>query len=67
MTIKTTTLSKTDLGFCTEVNVSYCCPHCYESVSDIVNLSNDGLGSSVVLSDCECPNCGHYVDLDIDL
>ena len=67
MAVKTTTLNKTDLGYATEVDVSYVCPHCKRRVSDTVGLSNEGLGDSVVLCDCECPNCGKYLDLDIDL
>ena len=67
MTVKTTTISSTNLGYATEVSVNYVCPHCKESVSNTHYLSNDGLGSSVVLCDCECPNCDRYVDLEIDL
>ena len=49
------------------VDVNYTCPRCHENVSDTVGLSTEGLGSSVVLCDCECPNCGKYLDLNIDL
>ena len=67
MVVETKTLNISNLGFATEVDVSYICPHCRRRVSDRVGLSNEGLGDSVVLCDCECPNCGDYVDLDIYL
>ena len=67
MTVKVTTLGKSDLGYAMMVDVNYTCPRCHENVSDTVGLSTEELGSSVVLCDCECPNCGKYLDLDIDL
>ena len=67
MTVKTNTLSKSDLGFAMQVDVSYVCPYCKNNVSDTLNFSKDGLGRSVVMCDCECPNCGRYIDLDVDL
>ncbi|MBQ2717959.1 MAG: hypothetical protein IJF75_05120 [Clostridia bacterium] len=67
MAIKVSTLSKNDVGYAIEVDVSYVCRYCNESVSDTISLSKDGLGSSVIITECECPNCGSCVDLDIDL
>ena len=67
MVIKVNTLNKCDVGYALEVNVSYICPFCNNSVSDTISMSKEGLGSSVTMCDCDCPNCGAYIDLDIDL
>ena len=67
MTIKVSALSKHDIGYALEVDVSYVCPYCNNNVFDTISMNKDGIGSSVVMCDCECPDCGSYIDLDIDL
>ena len=67
MAIKVNSLNKSNVGYALDVDVSYTCPYCNKSVFDTVSMSKERLGGSVTMCDCECPNCGAYIDLDIDL
>lgn len=67
MTIKVNLLNKCDVGYALDVDVSYTCPYCNKSVFDTVSMSKEGLGDSVTMCGCECPNCYAYIDLNIDL
>ena len=58
MSIEVNILGKYEMAYGTEVEVSYICPHCCESVTEIICFSVD---------DHECPECGEENDLEIDL
>ena len=50
-----------------EVEVSYTCPHCEESVTEIICFSKSLRNCVADVGAHECPECGENNDLDVDL
>lgn len=67
MSIEVSVLGKYRMAYGTEVEVSYICPHCGESVTDTICFSSDIKNCVAEVSDHECPECGENSDLDVDL
>lgn len=67
MAIDVNVLSKCKMAYGTEVEVSYTCPHCGESVTDTICFSNTIKNCIAAIDDHECPECGECSDLDVDL
>lgn len=54
-------------AFGTEVDVSYTCPHCGESVSETLCFEK-GIKNCIACVDAhDCPECGESNDLEVDL
>lgn len=67
MAIEVTVLGKYRMAYGLEVEVSYTCPHCGESVTESLNFSNEFGQCVAEVYDHECPECGEENDLDVDL
>ena len=67
MSIAVNILGKYEMAYGTEVEVSYICPHCCESVTEIICFSKSIKNCVASVDDHECPECGEENDLEIDL
>lgn len=67
MSIEVIVLGKHKMAYGTEVDVSYICPHCGESVTDTICFSKDIANCVAVVDGQQCPECGELNDLDVDL
>ncbi len=67
MSIDVSVLGKYKMAYGTEVEVSYTCPHCGESVTDTICFSSTIKNCVAEVCDHECPECGECSDLDVDL
>jgi predicted RNA-binding Zn-ribbon protein involved in translation (DUF1610 family) len=67
MAIDATVLGKSVMAYGTEVDVSYICPHCGESVTDTICFSSTIKNCVAEVCDHECPECGESSNLDVDL
>ena len=67
MAIEVKVWGKYKMAYGTEVDISYTCPHCGETVSDNVCFSRDIDNCVAEVYDHECPECGAENDLDVDL
>lgn len=67
MAIDVNVLGKYKMAYGTEVEVSYTCPHCGESVLETICFSKDIKDCVAEVYDHECPECGESNDLDVDL
>ncbi len=67
MAIEVKVLKKYKRAYGTDVEVSYNCPRCGESVTDIICFSNNINNCVAEVCDQECPECGECNNLDVDL
>lgn len=67
MSIEVNVLGKYKMAYGTEVEVSYTCPHCGESVTETICFSDDIKNCIADVGCHECPECGEENDLDVDL
>lgn len=67
MAIDVSVLGKYKMAYGTEVEVSYTCPRCGESVTDTICFSSNIKNCVAEVYDHECPECGEGSDLDVDL
>lgn len=67
MFIEVNVLGKCNMAYGTEVDVSYICPHCGESVTDTICFAKNIKNCVAEVCNHECPECGEESDLDIDL
>lgn len=67
MSIDVSVLGKYKMAYGTEVEVSYTCSHCGESVTDTICFSSDIKNCVVEVCGQQCPECGELNDLDVDL
>ena len=67
MSIEVNVSGKTKMAYGTEVDVDYICPHCGNAISETICFSSN-IKNCVADVPChECPECGEYNDLDVDL
>jgi predicted RNA-binding Zn-ribbon protein involved in translation (DUF1610 family) len=67
MAIEVSVLRKSKMAYGTEVDVSYTCPHCGETVTDTICFDKSIKNCVAEVYDHECPECGESSDLDVDL
>ena len=67
MAIDVSVLGKYKMAYSTEVEVSYTCPHCDESVTDTICFSSAIKNCVAEVCNRECPECGECNDLDVNL
>ena len=67
MAIEVNVISKCEVAGSIEVEVSYTCPHCSESVTETICFSNTIKNCIADVSGQECPECGEENDLEVDL
>ena len=67
MAIEVNVLGKYGEAYGREVEVSYTCPHCNESVTETIYFSKDIKNCVAEVYNHECPECGEENDLDVDL
>ena len=67
MAIEVNILEKYRMAYGTEVEVSYTCPHCGETVTDTICFGRGISNCIAEVPDQECPECGEESDLDVDL
>lgn len=67
MAINVSVLRKCKMSYGTDVDVSYTCPHCGETVTDTICFSRDLKDCIAEVYNHECPECGKCSDLDVDL
>lgn len=67
MSIEVEVLCKYEMAYGTEVEVSYTCPHCREHVSETICFGKDVKNCIAEVDNQECPECGEYNVLDVDL
>lgn len=69
MTVTAIVISKWKAPWGLDVEVSYTCPHCGETVTETISFSKDFENGNYVacLDDHECYECGEYIDLEVDL
>ena len=51
---------------CSDIDISYTCPHCGETVEDSVSMS-DASSGSYILEGQPCPECAEENNIAIDL
>ena len=67
MSIEVTTLAKNNMSYGLEVDVNYLCPHCSENITETICFSESIKDCIAEVCDHECPECGEFNDLDVDL
>lgn len=67
MAIEVSVLGKCKMAYGTEVEVSYTCPHCGETVTDSICFNSEISNCIAEVPGHECPECGEESDLDVDL
>lgn len=67
MSIEVDVLGKYEEAYGLEVEISYTCPHCGESVTENLCFSKSLRNCIADVSAHECPECGENNDLDVDL
>lgn len=67
MAIEVNVLGKYEEAYGTEVEVSYTCPHCGESVTETICFSKDIKNCIADIDNHDCPECGESNDLEVDL
>lgn len=67
MIVNATVIFKWEEPYGVDVTVCYTCPHCGETVTETVCLSNGPEGYGVCIEDHECYECGACIDLEFDL
>lgn len=67
MAIEVSVFEKNEMAYGTEVEVSYICPHCGESVTETLCFDKSLKDCVAEVCDHDCPECGESNDLDVDL
>ena len=67
MSIEVNVLGKYEMAYGTEVEVSYTCPHCGESVTESICFSKEIKNCVADVDEHECPECGEENELEVDL
>ena len=67
MAIEVNVLGKYEKAYGTEVEVSYTCPHCGESVTETICFSKDAKNCIAAVDNHDCPECWESNDLEVDL
>ncbi len=67
MSIEVNVIGKYEMVYGTEVEVSYICPHCGETVTETICFSNSIKNCVADVDDHECPECGEENDLEVDM
>ncbi|MBQ2712971.1 MAG: CPXCG motif-containing cysteine-rich protein [Clostridia bacterium] len=67
MAIEVDVLDKYETSHNLQAEISYTCPHCGETVTDLIAFSKCLNNHFVDVDDQDCPVCGESNDLEVDL
>lgn len=66
MRVEATVIDKCKMAFGTEVDVTYTCPHCGETVTECITFGGDCTDYVALLEGHECYECCEEIDLAVD-